>query len=314
MSAPYSQAAFGPAPVQATYKAREVESLIDIYFYRPVGFYLALWSSRIHLTPSGVTAIGALFGLAAGHLYYYSSLGLNLAGMLLHIIANALDNADGQLARLTGKGSRLGRMNDSFADHVIFIGIYAHLGFRYLHEGGTPAIALLALAAGACHAFQGGVADFVRNAHLFFTSAGTRGDFEPVPVLARQFAGLTWRREPWHKLLLLLHVQFTRRQERIMPALATLRDAIMARHAAVPAWFAAAFRLRSAPLLKWVNLIMTNPRMLVLFAVLALGRPAWFFIAQLTIFNLFTAYLLWQLARACRDLLVRVEAGETAAP
>ena len=55
-----------------------------------------------------MTALGGIFGIAAGHLYYYRDLRLNLLGMALHVISNALDNADGQLARLTNKGSREG--------------------------------------------------------------------------------------------------------------------------------------------------------------------------------------------------------------
>ena len=46
--------------------------------------------------------------------------------MVLHVCANALDNADGQLARLTGQGSRASRIIDSLVVRIIFLNIYIH--------------------------------------------------------------------------------------------------------------------------------------------------------------------------------------------
>src|SRR5438093_11334889 len=91
---------------EATYKAREVEGILDLYFYRKIGFWLAQFFARLNVTPAGVSLFGALCGVIAGHLYYYRNLGIDIVGMSLHVLANILDNADGQLARLTGGGSR----------------------------------------------------------------------------------------------------------------------------------------------------------------------------------------------------------------
>jgi len=87
--------------IAATYKAREVEGLIDLCFYRPIGFRLAEFFARLKMAPAAVTLLGGVCGVIAGHLYYYRDLRINIMGMVLHVCANALDNADGQLARLT---------------------------------------------------------------------------------------------------------------------------------------------------------------------------------------------------------------------
>ena len=145
--------------VEATYKAREVEGVFDLYFYRPIGLRLAQFFERLKMTPAGVTWLAGLFGVLAGHLYYYRDLRINIVGMAFHVCANALDNADGQLARLTHRESREGRIIDSIADHLGFLSIYVHLTLRYLAEGSSPAICLLALAAGISHALQGAAAD-----------------------------------------------------------------------------------------------------------------------------------------------------------
>jgi hypothetical protein len=110
MSAPSAQS---PAPsVESTYKARDVESALDIYFYRPIGYALALFFAKLRFTPSMVSLLGGSIGVLAGHLYYYSDLRVNLIGMALHVLTNALDNADGQLARLTNRGSLHGAIID----------------------------------------------------------------------------------------------------------------------------------------------------------------------------------------------------------
>ena len=109
--------------VEATYKAREVEGVLDLYFYRPIGLRLAQFFERFKMTPAGVTWLAGLFGVLAGHLYYYRDLRINIVGMAFHVCANALDNADGQLARLTHRESREGRVIDSIADHLGFLSI-----------------------------------------------------------------------------------------------------------------------------------------------------------------------------------------------
>src|SRR6266446_3070151 len=108
-----------PRPhVQGTYKAREVEGVLDLYFFRPIGFRLAQFFERLKMTPASVTWLAGLFGVVAGHLYYYRDLRINIVGMAFQFCANALDNADGQLARLTHRESREGRIIDSIADHL----------------------------------------------------------------------------------------------------------------------------------------------------------------------------------------------------
>src|SRR5690349_6686648 len=102
-----------PSVLETTYKVREAEGILDVYFYRRVGFQLAKFFAKLKMSPTSVTLLGGLFGLVAGHLYFYRNVATNIAGVVLHVFANALDNADGQLARLTGRQSREGRIVDS---------------------------------------------------------------------------------------------------------------------------------------------------------------------------------------------------------
>src|SRR6266404_7624630 len=187
--------------VEATYKAREVEGVFDLYFYRPIGFWLARFFAHLKLTPAGVSLLAGVCGVIAGHLYYYRNLGINVAGMMLHVCANTLDNADGQLARLTHRESREGRIIDSVADHLVFVSVYIHLALRYLVAGASPAILLLALAAGISHALQGAAADYYRTTYLYFATNRSRMELDSSSLLRSNFRRLTWHQEPWHKFL-----------------------------------------------------------------------------------------------------------------
>ena len=212
--------------VEATYKAREAEGVLDRYFYRPIGFWLAQLFAQLKMTPEAVSLLAGIFGVVAGHLYYYRDLSINIAGMVLHVCANTLDNADGQLARLTRRESRKGRIIDSIADHLVFVSVYLHLTLRYLFEGSSPAICLLALAAGISHALQGAAADYYRSTYLYFVTTGARTGVDSSSGLRSDYRKLTWRQTPWHKLLLALYLNFTRQQEMLAPRLKTLRDVV----------------------------------------------------------------------------------------
>src|SRR5207245_10651495 len=102
--------------VEATYKAREVEGVFDLYFYRPIGFWLARFFARLKMTPAAVRLLAGIFGVVAGHLYYCRNLGINVVGVMLHVCVNTLDNADRQLARLTRRETRGGRNIPRVAD------------------------------------------------------------------------------------------------------------------------------------------------------------------------------------------------------
>ena len=286
--------------LEASYKAREVEGFLDLHFYRKIGFQLALVFSKLGLTPAHVTWCGAVLGILAGHLYHYVSLPLNLIGMVLHVLSNAFDNADGQLARLTKQGSRTGRALDGLADNLVFFSVYAHLCLRHTTGGGSQLVWLLALAAGASHSLQSAAADYFRNAYLYFAEGKARAELDASSTLQTEFDRLRWRERPWKKFLLRLYLNYTRQQEWLAPRLDELKDAAARTNDTA---IAGAFREQSRPLIKWTNLLATNPRMILLFGLLLFGQPVWYFWIELTLFNLVFAYLLRQENAICRRLL-----------
>jgi phosphatidylglycerophosphate synthase len=278
---------------EATYKTREVEGILDLYFYRKIGFWLAQFFARLNVTPAGVSLFGAVCGVIAGHLYFYRNLGTNIIGMALHVFANALDNADGQLARLTRRESREGRVIDSLADHLIFLSIYLHLALRCSIEGASPLVWLLAVTAGISHGLQGAAADYYRTTYLYFVKGGLPMELDSFIMLRENYRKLHWRDQPWPKFLLALYLNFTRQQEMLSPQLNRLRKASNRSFPhQIPEWFRTRYRTSARPMFKLWGLLMTNTRMLVLFIFLFLGQPIWYFWVEVTILNMLLAYLI----------------------
>jgi phosphatidylserine synthase len=290
--------------IEATYKARDVEGSLDLYFYRPLGFWLAQLFAQLKMTPAAVSCLAGAFGIIAGHLYYYRNLGINVAGMVLHVCANAFDNADGQLARLTHRESREGRIIDSLADHLVFVSVYLHLTLRCLFEGSSPAIFLLAFAAGISHALQGAAADYYRSTYLYFVGTGVRTRIDSSSGLRSDYRRLSWRHTPRQKLLLALYLNFTRQQEMLAPRLKTLRDVVSRLfHGEIPERLTTRYQNLARPTLKWWRLLMTNIRMLILFALLFVGQPVYYFWFELIPLNLLFVYLLFRQERMAESVL-----------
>ncbi|PYJ70507.1 MAG: CDP-alcohol phosphatidyltransferase [Verrucomicrobia bacterium] len=281
-----------PSRVEATYKAREVEGVLDLYFYRPIGFLLAEFFARLKMTPAAVSLLAGVCGVIAGHLYFYRDLRINIVGMVLHVCSNALDNADGQLARLTRRQSREGRIVDSIADHVVFASIYVHLVLRYALAGASPAIWFLGLAAGISHALQGAAADYYRSTYLYFVTNGARGELDSSSELRADYRKLTWHQRPWDKLLLALYWNFTRQQEILAPHLKKVRELTgQLFQGESPDWLRTRYQNLASPTLESWRLLMTNTRMLVLFVLLFIGQPIYYFWFELIPLNLLLVYL-----------------------
>jgi len=228
--------------------------------------------------------------------------------MMLHVCANTLDNADGQLARLTHRESREGRIIDSVADHLVFVSVYLHLTLRCLFAGSSPAIILLACAAGISHALQGAAADYYRSTYLYFVTTGARTSVDSSSGLRSDYSKLTWRHTPWQKLLLALYLNFTRQQEMLAPRLKTLRDVVRQLfHGEIPERLRTRYRNLARPTLKWWRLLMTNVRMLVLFALLFISQPVYYFWFELIPLNLLFVYLLFRQEDMAESLLETLE-------
>lgn len=106
------------------------------YVFRPLAHPLVLMSARLRVPPPLVVAASGAAGFAAA---VELGRGSFLTAALLVQLKTLLDNADGQLARLTGRVSAFGRYLDSEVDLLVNAALFAALGWTT----GRPALALV---------------------------------------------------------------------------------------------------------------------------------------------------------------------------
>lgn len=276
--------------IEATYKSADTEEFLDRIFYRKVGYGMAVASKAMGLTPNVVTFISIIFGVTAGHLFYYQNTTMNLIGVLLLITAEAMDGADGQLARLTNNYSRFGRIFDGVAGNLMFISIYLHLSARFVVEGGTGWIFLIAIISGASHSFQSAMADFYRIFYLYFVQ-GKNKDIDDLNEVKETYAKITWLRSPFKKFLLRVYINYRRQQNLLAKNVRSLYELVEQKfNGVVPSWLSEEYRKLNKPMIKYQNILTTNTRMIVLFITIFLGNVLHYFLFELIILNLLLGY------------------------
>jgi phosphatidylglycerophosphate synthase len=103
--------------------------------FRPLAHPLVLVLARLRVPPPVVVLAAGAAGIAAAVELGRGSL---LAAALLVQLKTLLDNADGQLARITGRTSAFGRYLDSEVDLLVNAALFAALGWTTAQ----PALAL----------------------------------------------------------------------------------------------------------------------------------------------------------------------------
>src|ERR1700735_504062 len=80
------------------------------------------------VTPNHLTTLRLLVGLAAAAAFIPGSYGWSNFAALLLILSNFLDHTDGELARMSGKTSRIGHLYDLASDGAVTILLFISIG------------------------------------------------------------------------------------------------------------------------------------------------------------------------------------------
>jgi len=79
-------------------------------------------------TPNHLTTVRLAVGLAAAAAFLPGTYGWTNIGALLMVLSNFLDHTDGELARISGKTSRIGHIYDLASDAVVTILLFLAIG------------------------------------------------------------------------------------------------------------------------------------------------------------------------------------------
>lgn len=297
----------------ATFKSQDTEEWLDIHFTRPLGLLWARFFNAFGVHPNVVTILSIVLGVAAGVMFYFPDLTHTLIGILLLVWANLYDSCDGQLARMTGKKTRWGRILDGFAGDVWFFAIYAAISLRLTPEWGIWIWLLCAFAGFVCHGKQCQLADYYRNIHLYFLKGEGGSELDSSAKLTAEYNSLSWRRDGAWKLFLFFYRNYTSSQEALTPAFQRFRAAIGQRFGRqIPLELREDFRAGSLPLMKWANILTFNIRAIVLYIALLVGQPWIYPVFEITVMNGLFFYMRSQHERLCRQMTERLDTYETA--
>ncbi len=255
-------------PSELALKGASVEEWTDVHFFRPAGIRVARALGPTRVTADQVTLAGLVLGLLAGPLLTVASVWLNLGAVALLVGSDVLDSADGQLARLRGTSTRLGRVLDGLSDTARFLVVYLCLYVRLVHGlgWGWPAVALI-LAVIWSHSLQGATVDFIKNVYLE-VGAGRGGETDlPEDLEAGALPGVARG----------LYRAYVRRQVRMFPTTYRLVQAI--RRGGRDPVLGERYAGRQAGLLPVLTLIATNIRFALLAAAVLAGHVEWFLYA-----------------------------------
>lgn len=113
------------------WKSCSHEGYLNIYVYRKISIYLAVFAAKLHMTPNQVTVWSFFFSIVAAAMFAFESMAIALIGLIPFHIGKILDCADGQLASLTNQRSALGAFLDPFFDRIVDVATLLGLAVGY---------------------------------------------------------------------------------------------------------------------------------------------------------------------------------------
>jgi hypothetical protein len=299
--------------LKVSMKSEDTEEWLDVHFTRPIGLAFALLWNKFDIHPNVITILSIFLGMGAGVMFYYTDLYHNICGVLLLMFANFCDSTDGQMARLTGKKTLIGRMLDGFSGDLWFVAIYLGIVFRLWHQNipGTQvewsfwALLLCALAGFHFHSNQSSLADYYRQIHLYFLLGKEGSELDNYKQQRAIYEGLP--KEKWlDRLFYFNYANYCHSQEKRTPAFQAFFKKVKAQWSNaedMPQTLRNEFRRRSLPLMKYTNLLTFNSRAITIYVTCLLDCPWVYPLLELTVFQAMYVYMHRTHENICRELL-----------
>ena len=291
--------------VKDTYKSKDTEEWLDIWFTRPLGYIFAKFFNALHVHPNAVTLLSMAIGAFGGFCFYFGELNWSIAGVCSMIFANILDSTDGQLARMSGKSSLWGRILDGFAGDVWFFAMYLAIVLRLTPQNislaplpvefdvrwGVWIWVAFFISGVLCHKPQVELSDYHRNVYLWFQSG--KGEITDSKTVNDSVNETSFRTRFLWKWAMIFYRSYTRRQEKQTPHFQTLFNMVKQRYGNdLPQTLRDDFCTAAKPILFWDNVITFNARIIVMYISVLIGAE-WIYL----LFEICVMSLIWIIIR-----------------
>lgn len=269
---------------------------------------------------------GSCVFFAHGSFYYEHGTGLlyNILAIILLCIADILDCTDGQLARMTGKKSQMGRILDGMAGFIWFIPIYVSIVYRFfIHHDlefqwlgidntnentiiATIIVVIIALISGvAGMAGQQRLADYYIQVHLFFLKGEKGSELDNSAKQRQLFEHLSWKDNFIEKLFLKTYVGYTLKQEAVTPQFQRMMAVLQEKYGSmdnIPSSIRERIHANSLSLMKWNGLLTFNFRSAWFFLFCLLDIPVMNFIFEILAMGLLYKYVNHRHESFCKEI------------
>jgi hypothetical protein len=287
--------------LKQSFKSEDTEEWLDVHFTRPIGLVFALFYRRLHIHPNVVTVISMVLGVAAGIMFYFTDFTHNVFGVLLLLLANFHDSADGQLARLTNQRTQIGRFLDGAAGDIWFISIYfficmrlmpQNIPFTDVHWGLWPFV-LCYLSGIICHGRQSSLADYYRQIHLYFLKGASGSELDSYQQQLALKKATSWKQNFWYRFYLQNYCSYCRGQEKQTPCFQKFNSAFKEKYTpdTAPAELRRDFIDGSRPLMTYANMLTFNCRAITLYVACLVNMPWIYPLMEITVFSLLHFYM-----------------------
>lgn len=308
--------------LKASMKSKDTEEWLDVYFTRPIGLVFTLLWKRLGVHPTAITVLGMILGAAAGWMFWHSELEYNIYGVILMMCSNFCDSTDGQLARLTGKKTLVGRVLDGFSGDVTFFCVYVALCMRMMGEyiPGTDIhwglwIWVLAFMAGIMsHSPQCLLSDYYRQIHLFFLKGKEGSELdrseEQWRLYREQPKGALFFRAFYYN-----YAKYCATQERRTRNFQLLMTEATNRYGSplgMPAALKEEFLAGSRPLMKYTNLLTFNTRAITLYIACLANLPWVYMLFEIIVMNIMYIYMHHEHEQLCARIVSKIVSAENA--
>ena len=311
--------------LRQSFKSADTEEWIDVHYTRPIGLVFALLWNRLGVHPNVVTLLSIALGVGSAFMFYHTDLTHNIWGVVLLMFANFCDSTDGQMARITGKKSLLGRILDGVASGLWFAAIYVALGLRmdgqYMlgtdHHWGVVIWGFVVISSSLCHSPQSSLADYYRQIHLYFLKGKDGSELDSSTKLWETYRQL--RKDQWfERLYYAFYANYSASQERRTPAFQRFFSLWSKNANGIGLEKKETIRRRfldgSRPLMRHANILSFNVRALCLYAACLLNQPILYFLFEIIVLTVIYVYMHHTHETLCKGLAETLETAPNETP
>lgn len=303
--------------LKASFKSNDTEEWLDVHFTRPIGLVFALLWNSMNIHPNVITILSIFLGIGSGYMFCFEDITHNILGVILLMFANFCDSTDGQMARLTGKKTLIGRMLDGFSGDVWFFCIYAAFAYR-LMDNNIPFTNLtwgywswvLAFVAGVlCHSPQSSLSDYYRQIHLFFLKGKSGSELDNYQSQRKVYEEKA-KSDILGRAFFYNYANYCKSQEKRTPEFQKLIAVMNEKYngaESLPEDVKQEFLAGSRPLMPFTNILTFNTRAICLYITALIGQPWIYMVFEITVMQALYAHMHNRHEALCKKIYNKIK-------